>query len=130
MKSSRFAFLPVALIAAFILAIAGCGGDSGGTTTDNGSDDGATQTQSDTGDNPSEEGAEIFASKGCTGCHTLAAANATGTTGPNLDEKKPSKAEAVTFITDGKGAMPSFKDQLDEEQIDAVATYVSENAGK
>jgi len=31
-------------------------------------------------------GAQVFASNGCGGCHTLAAANAGGTTGPNLDE--------------------------------------------
>jgi len=31
-------------------------------------------------------GAQVFASKGCGGCHTLASANAGGTVGPNLDE--------------------------------------------
>lgn len=31
-------------------------------------------------------GAQLFASAGCGGCHTLAAAGTTGTTGPNLDE--------------------------------------------
>jgi mono/diheme cytochrome c family protein len=31
-------------------------------------------------------GAQVFASKGCGGCHTLAAASAGGTVGPNLDE--------------------------------------------
>lgn len=35
---------------------------------------------------PGGPGAQVFASKGCNGCHTLAEANAGGTTGPNLDE--------------------------------------------
>ena len=34
----------------------------------------------------SGSGAQLFASAGCGGCHTLAAAGTTGTTGPNLDE--------------------------------------------
>lgn len=34
----------------------------------------------------SSSGAQLFASAGCGGCHTLAAAGTTGTTGPNLDE--------------------------------------------
>jgi mono/diheme cytochrome c family protein len=35
---------------------------------------------------PGGPGAQVFASKGCGGCHTLAAAEAGGTVGPNLDE--------------------------------------------
>lgn len=34
----------------------------------------------------SSSGAQIFASAGCGGCHTLAAAGSTGTTGPDLNE--------------------------------------------
>jgi mono/diheme cytochrome c family protein len=32
-------------------------------------------------------------------------------------------------VTNGRGAMPAFGDQLSEEQIGAVAAYVAENAG-
>jgi mono/diheme cytochrome c family protein len=35
---------------------------------------------------PGGPGAQVFANFGCGGCHTLAAANAGGTVGPNLDE--------------------------------------------
>lgn len=35
---------------------------------------------------PGGPGAQVFASNGCGGCHTFAAANAGGVTGPNLDE--------------------------------------------
>jgi mono/diheme cytochrome c family protein len=76
------------------------------------------------------DGESIFASAGCGGCHTLAAAGSNGTVGPNLDEAKPTKELAVDRVTNGRGAMPSFKGQLSDEQIQAVATYVAENAGK
>src|SRR5262245_5349596 len=74
-------------------------------------------------------GAQVFASAGCVSCHTLAAANATGTVGPNLDEAKPSADLVVERVTNGAGVMPSFKGQLSEKQIQDVAAYVSENAG-
>jgi cbb3-type cytochrome c oxidase subunit III len=76
------------------------------------------------------DGKTIFATAGCTGCHTLAAAGSTGTVGPNLDDAKPSKELVIDRVTNGQGGMPSFKGQLSEAQIEAVATYVSENAGK
>jgi len=76
------------------------------------------------------DGKPIFATAGCTGCHTLKAAGSTGTVGPNLDEAKPPKELVIDRVTNGKGGMPSFKGQLSDAQIQAVATYVSENAGK
>jgi cytochrome c553 len=72
-------------------------------------------------------GAEVFASAGCVSCHTLAAANATGTIGPNLDEAKPSADLVVERVTNGAGAMPSFADRLSEQQIQDVAAYVVES---
>lgn len=132
MTNSRFAFIPVALIAAFVLAIAGCGGDDGGTTTDNGAE-GATQTQSKTaeeGADDNAEGKEVFTSAGCAGCHTLAAAGSDGQTGPNLDDLKPSQATVETKVENGGGGMPAFKDQLSPEEIQAVAAYVSSSAGQ
>lgn len=76
------------------------------------------------------DGETIFASAGCGSCHTLAAAGTTGTVGPNLDESMPSKELAVDRVTNGRGGMPSFEDQLTEAQIEAVAEYVSSNAGR
>ncbi len=75
------------------------------------------------------DGKTIFATAGCAGCHTLAAAGASGNVGPNLDDAKPDKALVVERVTNGQGGMPSFKDQLSEQQIQAVADFVSENAG-
>jgi mono/diheme cytochrome c family protein len=76
------------------------------------------------------DGAKIFKGAGCSGCHTLAAAGATGTVGPNLDQLKPSTAIVVRQVTNGGAAMPAFKGKLSDAQIQAVAKYVSSSAGK
>ena len=76
------------------------------------------------------DGKSIFAEAGCSGCHTLAAAGASGNVGPNLDDAKPSKELVIDRVTNGKGVMPSFKDSYSTAQIEAVAEFVSSNAGK
>ena len=76
------------------------------------------------------DGKQVFASAGCTGCHTLADAGSNGNVGPNLDDAKPPKALVVDRVTNGKGAMPSFKGQFSDAEIQAVADYVSSTAGK
>jgi mono/diheme cytochrome c family protein len=81
------------------------------------------------GEGGGEDGEAIFSSS-CASCHTLAAAGASGTIGPNLDESQPDEALVRERVTNGMGAMPSFKDQLSEAQIAAVAKYVAENAGQ
>jgi len=77
------------------------------------------------------QGKEIFASAeaGCTSCHTLADAGSTATIGPNLDEQKPPAELVVDRVTNGKGVMQSFEGKLTEDQIKAVAAYVSSVAG-
>jgi len=75
------------------------------------------------------DGKSIFASN-CGSCHTLADAGTSGAVGPNLDQAKPSKDLVVDRVTNGQGAMPSFKGSLDAGQIQAVADYVSGAAGK
>jgi mono/diheme cytochrome c family protein len=76
------------------------------------------------------DGKAIFAEAGCGGCHTLEAADATGTVGPDLDDAKPSKELVIDRVTNGKGAMPPFKDSYAAEQIAAVADFVVANAGR
>ena len=75
-------------------------------------------------------GEAIFKGAGCAGCHTLAAAGATGTIGPNLDQLKPAFPIVVTQVTNGGAVMPAFKGKLTPAQIQAVAKYVSSSAGK
>jgi serine/threonine-protein kinase len=70
-------------------------------------------------------GKAVFSSAGCGGCHTLAAAGSSGTTGPNLDDAKPSADTAERIVTAGAGIMPSFKGRLSPAEITAVARFVS-----
>jgi uncharacterized membrane protein len=76
----------------------------------------------------SKTGADVFA-ENCVACHTLAAAKSTGTVGPNLDNAQPSHDLVVERVTSGEGGMPSFRGQLSEDEIQAVADYVSTSAG-
>ena len=75
-------------------------------------------------------GKTVFETAGCTSCHTLKAANAHGTVGPNLDDNKPPAALVVDRVTHGKGVMPPFAGQLTPKQIADVAAFVSSSAGK
>ncbi|MBM3677991.1 MAG: c-type cytochrome [Actinobacteria bacterium] len=74
-------------------------------------------------------GKTLFMSN-CAGCHTLAAAKAKGTVGPNLDKKKTKLAIVVARVTNGKGAMPSFKGRLKTTQITQIAKWVTANYKK
>jgi mono/diheme cytochrome c family protein len=101
-------------VAAYVASVAGQGGyTTGGGFSSLGTD-----------------GAAIFKGAGCAGCHTLAAAGATGTTGPNLDQLKPAMDIVVRQVTNGGAVMPAFKGKLSPAQIQAVAKYVSSSAGK
>lgn len=90
-----------------------------------------TETETEpTETEPAEpDGASVFAEAGCNSCHTLSAAGASGTVGPNLDDLRPTQEQVVTIVTNGRGAMPAFADQLTPEEIEAVSTYVADAAG-
>jgi mono/diheme cytochrome c family protein len=105
-----------------------CVDDQGQAAADIATYVGAVAGTGATAEKPTD-GKTIFAQT-CGSCHTLADAGTTGTVGPNLDAAKPSHALVVDRVTNGQGAMPSFKDSLDEAQIQAVAEYVSGAAGK
>ena len=87
-----------------------------------------TSTSTTTASKP--DGKAVFAKAGCGGCHTLKAAGSSGNVGPNLDQLKPSKATVAHQVEVGGGAMPAFKGQLSAAEIQAVAEFVSSNAGK
>jgi cytochrome c oxidase subunit II len=76
----------------------------------------------------------------CDSCHTLAAAGATGTTGPDLDEAladlseeqiRESIVEPDAEVTEGfaPGLMPRYGDTLSQEQVDALVEYLMEVKG-
>jgi mono/diheme cytochrome c family protein len=83
-----------------------------------------TPTATTGGGGNATAGKAVFASAGCASCHTLKAAGATGTVGPNLDDAKPPASLVVDRVTNGKGVMPPFKGQLSAQQIQDVAAYV------
>ena len=64
----------------------------------------------------------------CGACHQLAAANAFGLEGPNLDELHPSAERVAEKIRTGGKGMPSFADVLSAEVIGKIADYVAKNA--
>jgi len=74
-------------------------------------------------------GAKYFTAYGCNGCHTLAAAKATGTLGPNLDTLKPDYRHVTAQVTNGGAQMPSFQKTLSTQQIADVAAYVVKSTG-
>src|SRR6476646_3430079 len=69
-------------------------------------------------------GKAVFASAGCKSCHTLKAAGATGTVGPNLDQLKPAYDAIVHQVEVGGGPMPAFKGTLTTKQIQHVSAFV------
>jgi cytochrome c oxidase subunit 2 len=84
----------------------------------------------------SADGAALFESQGCTGCHTLAAAGSTATTGPVLDDvlKGKPKSFISESITDpnaeiAKGYPPdvmpqSFGQTMSPEELSALVDYI------
>jgi len=73
--------------------------------------------------------AELFATN-CGTCHTLAAAGATGTTGPDLDALSPDEAQVQAAIENGgagSGAMPA--NIVTGTEAKDIAAYVSSSAG-
>ena len=111
-----------ACFAAFVAAVtlAACGGDSG--------DEGGESTPPAGSQPAAANGAELF-TQNCANCHTLAAAKANGQVGPNLDDLRPGPDLVKAQTENGGGAMPAFKGKLSDAEIQAIADYVSENAG-
>jgi mono/diheme cytochrome c family protein len=85
-------------------------------------------------------GAQVFVSN-CSSCHTLAAAEAGGVTGPNLDEALPGESETAVreMILDpnkmiAKGYPPNvmpqnYEQELSPKELDDLVKYLLENAG-
>jgi cytochrome c oxidase subunit II len=82
-------------------------------------------------------GEQIFAAQGCGSCHTLAAANASGTVGPDLGKLSNTdeayvrqsivKPGAVVVKNFPDGVMPTdFGDKLSPEELDALVKYLLE----
>jgi mono/diheme cytochrome c family protein len=86
----------------------------------------ASTTETQAAQPPVGPGKELFASS-CGECHTLAAAQTTGTDAPNLDDLRPDQATVLTAIKNGPGAMPA--NLLTGAQAQQVAAFVAASAG-
>jgi cytochrome c6 len=65
----------------------------------------------------------------CAICHALKDAATTGDVGPALDDLQPDAARVVAALKNGVGAMPSYRSSLSDEQMRALARYVSKASG-
>jgi cytochrome c oxidase subunit 1 len=121
----------IMMIAVFLALGAGAGGFFLGRGTASSHTKTVTVRGAGTPTTPAADaqGKRVFTSN-CGGCHTLKDAGTNGAVGPNLDVAKPTKALVTARVTKGFAAMPSFKGQLSDGQIRAVAAYVSAVAGK
>ncbi len=108
--------LPVAVGLVLLLAGAGCGSKKSSSAAKQISASGSP-------------GEKIFLSAGCSGCHTLAVADAKGKIGPNLDELRPNQQRIELQLRNGGRGMPSFKNKLSAAQIQQVAGFVATTAG-
>jgi mono/diheme cytochrome c family protein len=90
---------------------------------------------------PGGPGAQVFASNGCGGCHTLAEAKSGGVTGPNLNEVLPGQSTAMIHqsIVDpnaklAKGypanVMPtSYETSLTPKELEDLVAYLVKSTG-
>ena len=75
------------------------------------------------------KGKEIFLEAGnCAACHTLSDAGSNAMIGPNLNEIRPDVSRILMAVKNGIGVMPSMEGILSNEEIEAVAHYVSVSA--
>jgi mono/diheme cytochrome c family protein len=76
-------------------------------------------------------GREVFA-RNCSNCHTLAAANAVGKVGPNLDVLQPPAALVIDAVKNGRargsGQMP--RGLLTGTDLQDTAAFVARTAGR
>ena len=105
-------------------------------------------TSTTTTTSPSAAGLSVFNANGCSSCHTLSAANATGKVGPDLDNlvayAKKANQPLEAFVHDSivdpnayiqpgyqKNVMPgTFGQSLTKSQLDAVVSFLVQSAQK
>ena len=113
---------------------------AGQATTSTSTSTGATSTATTT--TASADGAKVFEANGCSSCHTLQAANATGQVGPNLDTALKGKPPSFikTSIVDpnaqiAKGYPPdvmpqTFGQVLSPDEQNALVQYLETSVNK
>jgi cytochrome c oxidase subunit 2 len=118
------------------------------TSTTTSSSTNTTSTSTSTTPSSSAAGLSAFNDSGCGSCHTLSAASATGTIGPDLDKlvsyAKQAKQPLTPFVHDSivdpdkyvqpgyqKGLMPTtFGQSLSKTELDALVGFLVQSAQK
>jgi mono/diheme cytochrome c family protein len=89
---------------------------------------------------PGGPGAQVFANNGCGSCHTFAAANSGGVTGPNLDEVLSGQSAAMVeeSIVDPNATIASgypanvmpetFGTELSKKELEQLVEFLIENS--
>ena len=123
-------FVPLAKFVsalALALAVAGCGGEE--TVTPTPETVVGSVAEQTVPEGEAEAGKAVFADAGCGSCHTFAAAETSGTVGPDLDEVLKGKDELFIYnsivnpdaqVAEGfqPGIMPkTYGEQLDDKQL-------------
>jgi mono/diheme cytochrome c family protein len=124
------------LIALVVALLAGCGGEE--TVAPTGPVEGTLPKQE--AGNPAA-GKAVFASNGCGGCHTFAAAESKGTIGPNFDQAL--KGKDADFVRESisdpnaeiaQGYQPkvmpqTYGQQLSSKQIADLVAFLLQGGG-
>ena len=75
------------------------------------------------------KGKEVFLEAGnCAACHSLSDAGSIAEIGPNLNQIRPQVQTILMAVRNGIGVMPAMEGILSDEEIEAVAHYVSISA--
>jgi len=72
------------------------------------------------------KGKEVFLEAGnCAACHSLSDAGSIAEIGPNLNQIRPQVQTILMAVKNGIGVMPAMEGILSDQEIEAVAHYVS-----
>ena len=72
------------------------------------------------------KGREVFLEAGnCAACHSLSDAGSIAEIGPNLNQIRPQVQTILMAVKNGIGVMPAMEGILSDQEIEAVAHYVS-----
>jgi mono/diheme cytochrome c family protein len=119
MTAAKMGFVAMGLSLASVAFGVGPAGPEGSATAS------ATPAAAST-DKTVAAGREMFNTWGCSACHVLKDADATGHVGPSLDgDANLTQTFLVNRITNGQGAMPAFGGQLSDAEIAQLAAYIA-----
>ena len=86
----------------------------------------STATAQGAADDPAQvEAGQAVYEMACAGCHGEDGTGSNfGRPLTDIAAEQPDRSVHVASVTDGKGSMPAFGDQLEADQIDAAISYV------